>query len=75
MVVVDNSSDLPPTPCTVRLYSVPVAADLIGGMSERYVWQLIADGVLRKVVQGRRTMVRDDDLARYIDEHTEGGVA
>jgi excisionase family DNA binding protein len=40
-------------------------------VSERYVWQLIADGELRRVKQGKAIAVRDDDLADYIDGHTE----
>ena len=53
-----------------RLWSIPDAADRLG-VSQRYVWQLIAQGVLRRVKLGRRTLVREDDLIRYIDGHTE----
>ena len=57
--------------CSPRLWSIPDAAtERLGGVSERYVWQLIADGDLRSVKLGRRTFVRDDDLAAYIDAHT-----
>ena len=55
---------------TSRLWSIPDAAQRLG-VSQRYVWQLIAQGVLRRVRLGRRTLVRDDDLVRYIDSHTE----
>jgi excisionase family DNA binding protein len=60
-------AELPPSS---QLWSIREAAERLG-VSERYVWQLIADGVLRKVKLGRRTMVRDDDLIRYIASHTE----
>lgn len=59
-----------PAPCSVRLWSIPDAAERLGGVSERYVWQLIAEGRLRAVKLGRRTFIRDDDLAAYIDAHT-----
>jgi excisionase family DNA binding protein len=52
-----------------RLRRVPEVADMLA-VSERYVWQLIADGELRKVTQGKAVAVRDDDLAAYIDAHT-----
>jgi excisionase family DNA binding protein len=58
---------------STRLWSIPQAAERLG-MSERYVWNLVADGTLRTVKQGRRTLVRDDDLAAYIDARTENGV-
>jgi excisionase family DNA binding protein len=64
-----NPGDPLPEARAVRLYSIPAAAELLG-VSERYVWQLIADGVLSKVEQGRRTMIRDDELAAYIEAHT-----
>lgn len=59
-----------PAAASVRLHSVAVAADLLGGMSQRFVWQLIADGVLSRVKIGRRTLVRDDELAAFIDANT-----
>jgi excisionase family DNA binding protein len=54
----------------IRLYDLTDAAAMLGGVSQRYVYQLIYDGVLRKVKQGRRTFVRGDDIAAYIDAHT-----
>jgi excisionase family DNA binding protein len=54
-----------------RLYSVKSAAELLGGVSERFVWQLISDGVLKTVHVGSRRLLRDDDLARYINAHTD----
>ena len=52
-----------------RVYRVPEAAGRLG-VSERYVWQLITDGELREVRQGRKVGVRDDDLRDYINRHT-----
>jgi len=60
-----------PPPRAPRLYSVKTVAGMLD-VSERYVWQLIADGGLAAVrPTPRRTLVRDDDLADYIDAHTE----
>ena len=61
-------ADAPP-PIAVRLYPVPIVADMLG-MSERFVWQLIYDGKLAHVKISTRVRVRDDDLATYIDRHT-----
>lgn len=55
------------------LYSVPNAAQLLGNMSERRVWQLLAEGELRRVTIGHRTFVRGDDLLALIDRHTTNG--
>jgi excisionase family DNA binding protein len=63
----------PPDPQTVRLYSVPDAAYLLG-VSERYVWELIREGVLARVRMGHRTLVRDDELAALIERNTERGL-
>ena len=57
-------------PASTRLWGIRDAADRLG-VSERFVWQLVADSKLRAVKLGRRTFVRDDDLAAYIDAHTE----
>jgi excisionase family DNA binding protein len=58
-----------PPPLAPRLYKVPTVAEILG-VSVRFVWQLIHDGVLSPVKIGSRTLVRDDELARYIDEQT-----
>jgi hypothetical protein len=66
----------PPTVCdeipngVLRLYSLTAARVLLGDVSERHVYQLIYDGVLRKAKQGRRTFVRSDDIAAYIEAAT-----
>lgn len=57
-----------------RLYSVKSASELLC-VSERYVWQLISDGVLRTVKIGSRRLLRDDELAAYIDSQTSTHVA
>jgi excisionase family DNA binding protein len=64
----------PPTAAAPRpqplLYNIRDAATRLG-TSDRTVYQLIYDEKLRKVKQGRRTFVRADDVARYIDEQSE----
>ena len=62
-------AEIPP-PKAPRLYSVRDSAKLLGDVSERFVWQKIHDGVLRTVKLGSRTLLRDDDLAAYIDANT-----
>ena len=54
-----------------QLHSVPTASKLLGGISERTVWRYISEGVLKPVRLGGRTMLRDDDLARLIEQATE----
>lgn len=44
---------------------------LLGGVSERYVWQLIAEGELISFTMGRRRMVARKDLDDYIDRMRE----
>lgn len=59
---------------TVRLYSVPHAADILG-VSERVVWTLIREGKLSRVRFGpQTTRVRDDELAALVEQNTERGL-
>lgn len=48
------------------VHDVPEVAVLLGGISERYVWRLIADGELISFTVGRRRMVARTDLDAYI---------
>jgi excisionase family DNA binding protein len=63
-------AEIPPAEA-VRLYSIRDAAKLLGNVSERFVWQLMHDGVLKPVRIGSRTLLRDDHLAAYIDSCTD----
>lgn len=49
------------------LYSVPEVAQLLGGVTDRYVWQLIRMGALPAKLLGRRRLVAADDLTAFID--------
>jgi hypothetical protein len=72
--IVDDEADdeaEPPPRVPPRLRRVPEVAEILA-VSERYVWQLFTTGDLRKVKQGKTIAVRDDDLADYIDGHTDG---
>jgi excisionase family DNA binding protein len=55
----------------LRLYSLQTAANVLGEISERQVYNLIYDGHLRKVKLGKRTCVRADDVDAYIESNTE----
>jgi excisionase family DNA binding protein len=61
----------PPGGSAPQLHSVRDAAKILGSVSERFVWQLVHDGVLTRVRIGSRTLVRDDELAAYIEANTE----
>jgi excisionase family DNA binding protein len=54
-----------------RLLNVPETADNLR-LSERKVWQLIADGDLRVVRIGGRVLIRPVDLAAFIDARVDG---
>jgi len=70
----ERPADQPDPAKAVRLYTVVEAADILG-VSERYVWELIREGVLHRVRFGlRTTRVRDDELAALVDQHTQRGL-
>lgn len=65
-----QGGDTPP-PTATRLYRVEQVAEILG-VSERYVWQLAIDGVLRRVVLASKAVrFRDDDVRAYIDRQTK----
>lgn len=66
----DAATETPARPLTPRLWSVTAAADQLD-VTPRYVWSLIASGVLSRVRMGGRTLVRDDELAELIESSTE----
>lgn len=51
---------------TRRLVSVPEVAEMLGGVSIRLVWRLLATGELHRVSCGRRTMVPIDSVEAFI---------
>lgn len=51
---------------TRRAYAVPEVAELLGGVTERFVWHLIEDGSLPSIKIGRRRLVPAEDLDAYI---------
>lgn len=51
---------------TVR--NVPEAAEFLG-LSERYLWRLIASGEFPHRRVGRRVLITEDDLAEFCDAH------
>jgi excisionase family DNA binding protein len=52
-------------------HGVPEIAQLLGGVSERYVWTLIEAGDLESFTVGRRRMVRRTAIDEFIDRLTE----
>jgi excisionase family DNA binding protein len=54
-----------------RAYEVPEVARLLAGVSERYVWQLIATGALGSMKMGRRRVVPEEDLDAYVERLRE----
>ncbi len=51
-----------------KLYSVPEAAKFLGGISKWTVHAWLSQGRLRRVKIGSRTMVRESDLLKMIDD-------
>ena len=69
-----NSTKRPPA--ATALLDYPAAQSYLGTVSRSTLKALAANGELRVVRIGRRTMFRRDDLDRYIARHTaEGDVA
>ncbi len=48
------------------LYPVPEVAQLLGAITDRYVWKLVETGALRSVKIGRRRLIPHDALAEYL---------
>ena len=56
------------------LVSVEEAARLLGGVSKWTVYAWLSQGKLHRTKVGRRTMLRQSELSRVIqDEHEEHG--
>lgn len=48
------------------LYSMPEAAQLLGGITERKLWSMVAEGEIKSVKLGRRRMISATALAEYV---------
>ena len=55
-----------------KLYSVGGAADFLGGLSKNTINQWFSQGRLRRVKIGSRTMVRESELLRLIEDGDGG---
>ena len=72
MVTPMNRSEITETPLDgspvpARLvHDVPEIAVLLGGVTERYVWKLIATGELPSFLLGKRRVAAREDLDAFI---------
>ncbi len=51
-----------------KLYSVPEAAKFLGGISKWTVHAWLSQGRLHRVKVGSRTMIRESELAKVIED-------
>ena len=51
-----------------KLYSVDEAARLLGGLSKYTIHAWLSSGKLRRTKIGSRTMIRESELQRVIDD-------
>lgn len=56
------------------LYSLQHASNLLG-VSRATLYKLFAEGTLRKVKVGSKTMIRSSDIDEFIERQTEDDVA
>lgn len=52
-------------------YDVPEVAQLLGGVGERYIWQLLATGELESFKIGRRRLVAKEQIDAFIARLSE----
>jgi excisionase family DNA binding protein len=50
-----------------RLYSVGASAVYLGGVSKHSVYAWLSKGILARTKIGRRTMIRESELIRFIE--------
>jgi excisionase family DNA binding protein len=50
-----------------RLYSITKAAEALGGVSKITIEKWLSRGTLRRTKVGRRTMIRESELQRFLD--------
>lgn len=48
------------------VHDVPEVAVLLGGVTERYIWKLIATGELPSFLLGKRRVVAREDLDDFV---------
>lgn len=53
-----------------HLFTMAEVAELMGGVSDRYVQALIKRGELGSVRVGRRVFIRPEQYAAFVDAHT-----
>ena len=51
-----------------KLYSVPEAAKLLGGLSPWTLYTWLGQGRLQRTKVGSRTMIKESELARLVEE-------
>jgi excisionase family DNA binding protein len=51
-----------------KLYSINDAAEALGGVSRMTIETWLSRGRLRRTKVGRRTMIRESELQRFLDE-------
>jgi excisionase family DNA binding protein len=54
-----------------RLYSIADAAAALGGISKKTVETWLSKGRLRRTKVGRRTLIRESELKRFLEVDTE----
>lgn len=54
-----------------RLYSITDAAQALGGISTMTVQTWLSRGKLRRTKVGRRTMIRESELQRFLESGTD----
>lgn len=54
------------------LYSIPEAAEKLGGISTWTITAWLSQGRLRRTKVGRRTMISEPELERFLEEANRG---
>jgi len=63
--IANTHTDVSAVP-TRLVHPVPEIARLLGGVTERYVWKLLASGELPSFLLGKRRVVAREDIDAYI---------
>jgi excisionase family DNA binding protein len=50
-----------------KLYSIPDAATALGGISKKTIEMWLTKGKLRRTKVGRRTVIRESELQRFVE--------
>jgi excisionase family DNA binding protein len=54
------------------LYTIDSARELLGGLARSYLYELLAQGVIRSVKVGRRRLIARQDLEEFVERLREG---